>query len=56
MTTQSKDCVPSNAVVANAQVVNFGSAAIERLMAEIRLNEPSPTSARYDRAHNRHNR
>ena len=38
-----------------AELISPGSVAIQRLMDEVRLDQPTPHGL-FDRAHNRHNR
>jgi hypothetical protein len=38
------------------RVTDFDSAAIRRLISEVRDDEPLLVGPRYDRTHNRHNR
>lgn len=46
----------SNQSEATLRVEDFDSVAIQRLISEVRSDEPVLAGPQYDRTHNRHNR
>jgi hypothetical protein len=48
--------VPPSNDVDEFHVADFDSVAIQRLISEVRSDEPSLVGPRYDRTYNRHNR
>jgi hypothetical protein len=55
-TEATQEAERPNQSEAELRVADFDSAAIQRLVSEVRSNEPVLVGSRYDRTHNRHNR